>query len=145
MVFREEAPGMWRALFAYSGDRDVASDSLAEAFAQALARGEELRSPSRWVWKAAFRIAAGHLKERQGSETRATSGEVHAEPEPLWDLMDALAKLSPKQRAALVLRHYAGYPTREVASILGSSPATVRVHLSQGRKRLRRLLEADDG
>ena len=59
------------------------------------------------------------------------------------DLIGALAKLSPRQRAALILRHYAGYSTRETAQILGSTAATVRVHLSQGRRRLRRLMEDD--
>lgn len=34
-VYREEAPRLWRALVAYSGDPDVASDAVAEAFAQA--------------------------------------------------------------------------------------------------------------
>ena len=59
---------MWRALTAYSGSRDVAEDAVAEAFAQAVARGDSLRSPERWVWKAAYRIAAGELK-RRGSLT----------------------------------------------------------------------------
>jgi len=66
-------------------------------------------------------------------------------PDPLGDLIVALAKLSPRQREALILRHYAGYSTREVAEILGSSPATVGVHLSQGARRLSRLLEGEGG
>jgi hypothetical protein len=53
--------GAW---VAYTGDREVASDAMAEAFAQALARGDELRSAERWVWHAAFRIAAGELTTR---------------------------------------------------------------------------------
>jgi DNA-directed RNA polymerase specialized sigma24 family protein len=36
---------------------------------------------------------------------------------------------------------YADRPTKEVAATLGVSMATVRVHLSQGRRRLRALLE----
>ena len=60
------------------------------------------------------------------------------------ELIEALRKLPPKQRAALVLHYYGGYRTREIAGILGSSAATVRVHLSAGRKRLRQLLETDD-
>lgn len=95
------------------------------------------------MWKAALRIAAGELKERHrtGAEADDPGYEM---PEPPWDLLAALSKLSPNQRAALILRHYAGYRTREVAAILDSSPATVRVHLSQGRKRLRPLLEDRD-
>jgi DNA-directed RNA polymerase specialized sigma24 family protein len=141
--FEEEAKRIWRALVAYTGDREVASDAMAEAFAQALARGGELRSPERWVWRAAFRIAAGELKRRSRVGPMIESAYDMLDP-PL-DLIAALATLSPRQRAALILRHYAGYSTREIAEILGSSAATVRVHLSQGRRRLRRAMEASGG
>lgn len=60
------------------------------------------------------------------------------------EILEALARLSPRQRAAVVLHDHVGYSTREVAAILGSTAATVRVHLSQGRRRLRTLLEAGD-
>jgi RNA polymerase sigma-70 factor (ECF subfamily) len=59
-------------------------------------------------------------------------------------LMAALAQLTPKQRGAVVLFHLGGYPTREVARILGSTAPAVTVHLSVGRKRLRELLEDRD-
>lgn len=143
-LFQEDGARIWRALVAYSGDREVASDALAEAFAQALARADGIRSPERWVWHAAFRIAAGELKERRRAHP-AGGASVYDMPEPPHDLIAALAKLSPKQRKALILRYYVGYPTRDVARILGSTTATVRVHLSQGRRRLRRLLEDHDG
>lgn len=143
-LFQKDGARMWRALVAYSGDREVASDAVAEAFAQALARADGIRSAERWVWRAAFRIASGELKERR-RDLPAGQEQGYEMPEPPNDLIAALAELSPNQRQALLLRHYAGYPTREVARILGSSAATVRVHLSQGRRRLRRLLEDHDG
>ncbi len=118
----------------------MAGDSMAEAFAQALARGDDLRSPQRWVWRAAFRIAAGDLKARRRDQSLGEDPGYDM-PEPPHDLIAALARLSPRQRATLILHYYAGYSTREVAEIVGSSAATVRVHLSQGRRRLRRLLE----
>jgi DNA-directed RNA polymerase specialized sigma24 family protein len=61
-VYEEEGARPWRAVYLYAADREVASDAVAEAFAQALRRGNELRSPERWVWRTAFRIAAGELK-----------------------------------------------------------------------------------
>jgi RNA polymerase sigma-70 factor (ECF subfamily) len=143
-LYVEHAERLWRALFAYSGDRDVASDAVAEAFAQCLGRGADVRAPGRWIWRAAFRIAAGELKER-----RLRSSEMHEERYEMDDgteegLVEALRSLPPRQRAALVLHYYAGYKAREIAAIVGSTAATVRVHLSQGRKRLRRMLETDD-
>ena len=142
-VYREHAPRLWRALVAYTGDREVADDALAEAFAQAVARGDALHAPERWVWVAAFRIAAGELKER---ERRAVAHEssAPAEASEASELLEALTSLPPKQRAVLVLHYYGGYKAREIALILGSTAATVRVHLSVGRRRLRALLEVDD-
>jgi hypothetical protein len=48
-------------------------------------------------------------------------------PEPS-DVLMALAKLSERQRAAIVLHYYAGHPLKEVAAIVGSTKATVGVH-----------------
>jgi RNA polymerase sigma-70 factor (ECF subfamily) len=142
-LYREDGARLWRALVAFSGDREVASDAVAEAFAQAIGRESHLRDPQRWVWRAAFRIAAGELKDRRGFRAPIADQSYEME-EPPATLVAGLARLSPNQRAALVLHYYAGYPTKEIAGIIGSSPATVRVHLSQGRKRLRRILEEPD-
>jgi RNA polymerase sigma-70 factor (ECF subfamily) len=142
-LYRQDGTRLWRALVAFSGDREVASDAVSEAFAQAIGRENHLRDPQRWVWRAAFRIAAGELKDR-GRFRPPVDDPGYEMEEPPARLIAGLARLSPNQRAALVLHHYAGYPTKEIAGILGSSPATVRVHLSQGRKRLRMILEEQD-
>ena len=141
ILFAQQATRLWRALVAYTSDRDVADDALAEAFAQLLARGDHVRAPDRWVWTAAFKIAAGELKERGKSDPLPEA--AYEMPEGGQDLARALLRLSPKQRAALILRYYAGYSTVEISQILGSSVPTVRVHMSQGRKRLRRIMERE--
>jgi RNA polymerase sigma-70 factor, ECF subfamily len=143
-AYRQEGPRLWRALVVFTADRELASDSLAEAFAQALARGDELHDPTAWTWRVAFRVAAGALKERRQIVDRRLPEGSYDLPEPLWDVFDALATLSPNQRLAVVLHDYADRTTDEVAATLGASRATVHVHLSQGRRRLRRLLEAQD-
>jgi RNA polymerase sigma-70 factor, ECF subfamily len=146
-VYRERASAIWRALVAYAGDREVASDAVAEAFAQALRRAPELRDTDRWIWTAAFRIAAGALKtERRRHEVDPPAPEDHGDvPEEALVIVQLLGRLPPKQRAAIVLFYYADLPTRRIAQIVGTTPATVRVHLSQGRRRLRSLLEDSDG
>jgi RNA polymerase sigma-70 factor (ECF subfamily) len=138
-LYREQGDRLWWAVLAFAGDREVASDAVAEAFAQALRRGDAIRSPERWVWRAAFRIAAGDLKARARSAP-VMEGWYEMQ-EPARELMDALKRLSDKQRASVVLHHLGGYPVKEVAGIIGSTPAAVRVHLSQARRRLRTLLE----
>ena len=141
-LYRKRGDRIWRGLLAFSGDPDIASDAVAEAFAQVLRRGDEVRDPERWVWRAAFRIAAGELKERRKYELIGVAGSYEME-EPARDLVVALATLSERQRAAVVLHDAAGYPAREVAKIVGSTEAAVRVHLMRGRRRLRDLLKED--
>lgn len=52
------------SIFANAQDRAVTDDAVAEAFAQCLRRGEEIRSPRAWVRTTAFRLAAAELMER---------------------------------------------------------------------------------
>jgi RNA polymerase sigma-70 factor (ECF subfamily) len=142
-VYRQQGERMWRALLLYTGDREVANDAVAEAFAQALHRGAAIQAPDLWVWRAAFRIAAGELKRRR------TGGEGWIDqsfelPEETIALLVALPRLSPKQRAAVILHHHGGYSLKEVAEIIGSTPSAVGVHLTRGRRRLRELLGDDD-
>ncbi len=142
-LYRKDGARLWRSLLAFTGDPEVAKDSMAEAFAQALGRGDAIRDQDRWVWRAAFRIASGEMKQRSQRRTLGDDRSYEMS-EPPTDLLRVLRQLSPKQRGAIILHFYAGYSTREVAAILGSTMGTVRVHISQGRRRLRRLLEMED-
>jgi RNA polymerase sigma factor (sigma-70 family) len=142
-VYREQGHRIWRAVLLTSGSRDVADDAVAEAFAQALRRGPAVRDPAAWVWKVAFRLAAGELKEQR------RVGAFEDEPmigrqDPFIDLWRAIAQLPMKQRASVVLADYAGWSHREIARALGSTVSAVGVHVHRGRKHLRELLEPTD-
>jgi RNA polymerase sigma factor (sigma-70 family) len=96
------------------------------------------------VWRSAFRIAAGELKDRQRRHAMSVQADQSYEiPEAAGEILEALSQLSPRQRAAVILHDHIGFSTKEVAAIVGSTTATVRVHLSQGRRRLRAVLEAE--
>ena len=142
-VYREQGPRIWRAVLLSSGSREVADDAVAEAFAQALRRGGALRDPAAWVWRVAFRLAAGDLKDRGRVDT-FTDGPVAGLPDAFLDLWRAVAVLPPKQRASVVLADYAGWSHREIAKAIGSSASAVGVHVHRARKRLRDLLEDED-
>jgi RNA polymerase sigma-70 factor (ECF subfamily) len=70
--------------------------------------------------------------------------ELYEPQDPVPELMTALGQISPNQRLAVLLHDYADRPTSEIAAILGCSRATIHVHLSQGRRRLRALLQVTD-
>lgn len=139
---------LWRALLAFSGDAEVASDAAAEAYAQAIRRGDAIRDVDAWVWRAAFRIARGELARRRVGrprELRLTDDIPIDLPEPAVDLVAALLQVTERQRQALVLRYVGGYSAVEVARRLGTTAGSIRISLLRGRRALRALLEESDG
>jgi RNA polymerase sigma-70 factor (ECF subfamily) len=142
-LYRDEHARVWRAVYAFTRNSDVASDAVAEAFAQCLRRGDDVSDPRAWVWRAAFAIARGILADRARWVDVPSERFDRSEP-GLERVMAALARLSDRQRAVIVLRHYAGYRSSEIADLLGMAPTTVRVHLARGRRNLERALEEAD-
>ena len=68
-----------------------------------------------------------------GDDARATADRV--------TLFEALDQLSPRHRAAVVLRYYHDYDYATIAHILGTSTSNVGVMLSRALDRLREVLE----
>jgi RNA polymerase sigma-70 factor, ECF subfamily len=142
-LYRKVGPRLWRAVLAYTGGRrDLTDDVVAEAFARTLERGNEVRDPEAYVYRVAFRLAAQELRR---SPTVADVPDLGVWDDPeLTGLLDALRHLSPGQRAAVFLHYQADLPILDVARLMGTSSAVVRVHLMRGRRRLAQLLGDDD-
>jgi len=150
-LYREEGARLWRVLLAYTGDREVATDAVAEAFAQLLRRPRPLRRPVPVIWRAAFRFGTGEMKGRarfagpgppEGADAVLDEGGLH---DPSGLLLMGLRRVVPTQRGALALRYYAGYSMRTAARILGSSHLAMPVRLFRGKRKLRRLLNEKSG
>jgi RNA polymerase sigma-70 factor (sigma-E family) len=93
--------------------------SLDDARGRARRRGE-------LEW--ALSVADGPARDLlDGLETRA-------------ELLDALARLTPRQRAVLVLRYFNDLTEAQTAEVLGCSPGTVKSNASRGLARLREAL-----
>lgn len=148
-VYRADGERLWRAIYAFAGDAEIANDAVAEAFAQLLRRGDDVRDPAAWAWRTAFRISAGALKDRRGDERVRVveldlGGATHVDQYGDADLVRALRQLPASQRAAVVLFYYADLPIAQIADRLSTNQLAVRANLSRGRKRLRQLLGDDD-
>jgi RNA polymerase sigma-70 factor, ECF subfamily len=144
-LYRADADRLWRAVFAFCADPDIASDSVAEAYAQLIRRGDAVRDAQAWTWRTAFVLARGALKGRFRAPAALAQHDPHVDRYGDLDLLAALARLPAGQRAALVLYYYADLPVNEIASRLGSNSLVVRAHLSRGRRRLRSLLGDQNG
>ena len=144
-LYRADADRLWRAVYAFAGDADIASDAVAEAYAQLLHRREAVRDPAAWVWRAAFQISRGALKARRSDEAVSSTVLDHSDAYPDHDLLAAVGRLPEGQRAAVILFYYADLPVRQIAERLGTNSLAVRANLSRGRRRLRQLLGDRDG
>jgi RNA polymerase sigma factor (sigma-70 family) len=142
-LYRAVGPALWHAIYAYAGGlREVADDAVAEAFARAIQHDRGIRRPPSWLYRTAFRIAAAELR-RRSTLTEMGDPPVEAPPEAA-EILTALRRLSPSQRAAVYLHYQADLPVREVAHLMGTSAGAVKVHLHRGRKRLRELLGTEE-
>lgn len=141
-LYRSEGVRLWSAVRGYTGDSNISDDAVAEAFAQLLRRGEEVRSPGAWVWTTAFHIATRELQHRRA--TVPDPPDTPYDPEVADQrVLSAVAGLSDRQRASVILHYYADRPVKEVAEILGTTSAAVSVHLFRARTHLRDLLGDD--
>lgn len=80
--------------------------------------------------------------ERQAAP-RVDPGDMLGREQTLARLWAAVDRLSPQQRAAIVLHAQEELPTSEIAEVLKCSEATVRVHLHRAVGSLRKLVRQD--
>jgi RNA polymerase sigma factor (sigma-70 family) len=120
----------------------AAEDAFQETFLRALRaydrleHGEHLRA---WVLTIAQNVALDVLRRQR---PQAELGEPIAEDErPAYEQVAHLTDgLSPKERAAVVLRYGYDLDYGQIAAALGSSPAAARQAASTGVRRIRRRI-----
>ncbi len=133
---------------AVTGDEGLAEDAAQEAFARAYQRWSRvgrLDRPDLWVARVASRIAIDQWRKRR-RETALDGADrvtIPDEVQRLW-VQWQLERLSPMQRASILLHCWEGRPVAEVASLLGRSQATVRTHLLMGRRRFRGFVHEEE-
>ena len=136
------------------GNAADAQDLTQEAFIKALQRQDQLKDEQKaahWLSRIATNTAIDFLR-RSGRVSFCEidyAPESHAEsPEQILlrseqrnYLEDGLRLLSPRERAALMLRDVEGLPAEEVAKQMDCSKATVRSHIANARTKMRRYME----
>jgi RNA polymerase sigma-70 factor (ECF subfamily) len=145
--FRDNFARIVRACALQTLDRSLAEDIAAEAFARLWARWPQIRDADHaggYVFKTATRLCTREVRRRRLRPAFRLPPPEDPERALLRrDVSIALAGLPLRQRQAVVLRDWAGFPTGEVAALLGMRQSTVRVHLARGRQRLRAALSIE--
>jgi RNA polymerase sigma-70 factor (sigma-E family) len=84
------------------------------------------------------------LIDGAGRGNGADTGDLAHSHSERTAMVDALNRLPRKQRAALVLRFYEGWPDTDIAAAMGCSQATVRSNTSRALSTLRIQFRALD-
>lgn len=120
------------------------------------AKFDDRWSPNTWIYRIASNLAIDHLRSRKSREKshepvrqhlrQVADGRAHRDLSRLQQtevsmiFRELSAGLSEKQRMVFLLRELEGLSSPEVAEILGCRESTVRNHLFNARKYLRREL-----
>jgi len=140
-----------RAVSFAVGDSGRAEDLTQEAFARAYRRWSSvsrLERPVAWVYVVALNAERKRWRrDRRAPEPAADDAVV---PDVAGGVLstivvrDALARLAPRQRVAVVLRYLADLPLADVADAMGCAVGTVKATLHQALRALRVELEEDE-
>lgn len=133
------------------GDRDVAQDAMQEAFIRAFRSLGSCRDPDRFgAWF--FRIltnqcrnAVARRRETPGLDAVDPPGGERAdaalERQELGARLEAaLARLTPEQREAFVMKHVDGRSYEEMAKLLGVGADALKMRVHRARDALRAMM-----
>jgi RNA polymerase sigma-70 factor (ECF subfamily) len=130
-----------RALVAMYGSDvgyDVAADVLAYAF-ENWERVRSMQNPAGFL----FRVGQSQSRRYRRRPVVFPAVPITERHEIAYDLPAAIARLSPRQRLAVILVHAHGYTLLAAAETLGVSISTLRNHLERGMRRLREELREE--
>lgn len=149
LVVATELPLRRALVAAYGGElgRDATADALAWAW-EHLDVVEGLENPAGYL----FRVGQTAARRAGGWWPRRRLWMASEPFDPVEDwafepgLLGAMQRLSPQQRAAVMLVHGWGHTLESTADALGCGVSTVRNHLRRGLTKLRVELgvESDD-
>ncbi|MDX3540528.1 SigE family RNA polymerase sigma factor [Streptomyces sp. MB09-01] len=154
--FREFAAGrsghLYRsACLLASGDTHLAEDLVQETLGRMYLRWgriSRIDNPAAYAQTVLVRAFLTHQRRRSAGERPvgefpdpgAPAAAGGADPELRLTLLQALGRLSPKDRAVLVLRYWEDRSVEETADAMNSSSAAVRTRTSRALARLREQL-----
>lgn len=142
---------LYRLARRLSGDPEEARDLVQQAFLRAAGRSDSLPGSAAgaeaWLVRTVVNLCRDRhrrLRVRDRSARALPVPERASDPESSAvaraTVESALARLSPRRRAIIILHELEDRDAGDIAALLGIARVTVRWHLARGREELRRVL-----
>lgn len=144
---RTRTPVLLRRAYLLTGDQHAAEDLVQTALERTAAKWRKLDKQGNadaYARTVLYRLQVDRWRRRakiaeQVTDTPPESAgdDPYAAADTRLALRTALARLTPRQRAVLVLRFYDDLGEARTAEVLGVSPGTVKSQTHQALRRLR--------
>jgi RNA polymerase sigma-70 factor (sigma-E family) len=144
-LYARYAPDAARLAYLLTGDRALAEDIVQDAFVRMFGRFRDLRNPDAfgsYLRTTVVNLTRSYFRRRGVEHTflekeAREPGKAAEQPDPQHEMWTALKRVTPRQRAAIVLRFYEDLSEAQTAHILGCAVGTVKSLVSRGLKQLR--------
>lgn len=144
------SPALFRAAWLLTGDWHAAEDLVQDALARMFRtwpRIEQIDNPAAYAHTVLTRVFLSQRRRLRSTErptaTLPDKLDLPADADLRMSLVDALAKLPPRDRAVLVLRYLADRSVEQVASDLGRSPSAIKIQSMRALAKMRDALGDD--
>jgi RNA polymerase sigma-70 factor (sigma-E family) len=140
-LYRTQYGPMVRLAHLLTGSNTVAEELVQDAFVRVHGKWDQIDAPGAYLRTAVVNACRSHHRRRVLERTRLPRTPVEATAPVHDELWDALARLSYRQRAVLVLKFYEDMSELDVAAALGCRPGTVKSLTSRALDELRKVIE----
>ena len=128
-----------------SDAQDAVSACIAAAY-ESIGRLKNATSFRAWIFRILYRCCCDLIKAQMEQNARGDLEELDRAPsdDPRYlsvEVREALNRLDDIDRDIVLLSAVAGYNSREIASVIGSKPTTVRSRLARSLRKMRTFLE----
>ena len=140
-VYEAYGPSLYRFCLLQMKNPADAEDVLQDVLIKRLYQAPRFKSPEHernWLFQVALNLCRDEWQRHRRSELPLEAAAGVALPPEELSLLEQTADLPEKQRTALHLYYYEGYPVREIARLLGVTVPTVKMRLKRGREALRK-------
>lgn len=143
------SPRLLRLAFLLVGDRGAAEDLLQDVLARMYVGWPRIDEPEAYARQALTHRATNRWRSRSRRPEVALTDQHDIpipgpEPTQREALMTALASLTARQRATVVLRFFEDYTVEQTAAAMNCSVGTVKSQTARALPRLRNLLTTEE-
>lgn len=129
-----------RLAYLIVGSRDIARDLTQDAMVGVFRHWDRIDRPDHYARRAVVNACRSHQR-RAVVARRHQPGPMPPAELGAAELTDALAKLSERQRTAVLLRYWADLPESDIAEIIGVRRGSVASLLHRALAELRKVIE----